>query len=1295
MKSTQKPSKLHFLFNPARPWPGILAALLLAGFVHQAAAQSYSLSTAWTAANGTGHLANNNANRGIAFSALSNIVFVSTRAGTATGSIDVFNAANGALLSGTGGVTGANLGIDQVGVGDDGILYGAPLSTTASSGSPFQLYSWTNWNNSPYLAYQSTNSADPLFTFSGTKRVGDTLAVTGAGTNTLILATVAAGCTNFLLLHTVDGSNFTSTLVEVPVPSTGGNILGITFYTNNSFLVQPGSGASSRNVYLVSFPTNFASQSTVTGTILGSAAALSSSVDEFLNYSPVGQMLAVVQTLTAASTNCAVDLFSTTNFPASANQLSATTFATPNANGNATGGAALGGQGKTNSLYVLQSDNGVEAFNINFTPGAIAPVVSALTGGITNAYPPQTLAVNVTGTAPLHYQWYVISGGTTNAIAGATTNAYTAAAPVTNTYFVVVTNNASSGNVITSSVVGLSLLTPVTNAVVSQLWSAAIGAYGFLANDDDTRGIAYDTNLNVVLVATTSGGVGLELLNGATGASIGTLSSTGLPNDNQFVIDQVGIADDGVVYGGCLDIGTSSSQYYTLNQWPAASNGAVAVQAYGPNDPGNGSNDRWGDTMAVRGAGSNTQVLLGSSASANVVLFTTPDGISFNPTLMTISGAPAGFAAKGVAFGAGNTFWAKNYGGNLFEIAFDPVELTNAILENYSISGQIPSRMVALGVDPVHNILAGVDLLDINNDLQLYQLTGTANPPVLFDQAFFPSYNANGNVNAAIVMKYPRVYALDVNNGIVALQYGLPATTAPTISSDPVGATIYSTDPSVVLTVGVSGSLPIYYQWQENGTNIPNATNSTYTLNRLSTNSSGSYDVVINNIGGTLTSSPPAVLTVYTPVTSTHVSQIWSVAANGTNAPYQSLNTGLNGALTNYPFIDATSYNARGLAYDTNTSTVLVSGVGATAYLGIYVLDADTGTNEFALDTTALPTANTLFPLNQIGAGDDGVIYAGNCVAAGSGSSFALYSWSSVNASVYPYSAFTGDPGNGSGDRWGDSMAVRGAGTNTQILLGTYVGYDSGPATNAALLTTTDGQIFTSTLLTITNADITIPPGFSMLGIAFGASNTFWTQSYGYDLREFAFDPVTGNCSLLQNISNATSAESVFASVGAIGYDATNNILAGIAFGDTPMDVALYQISSGGTPPYLLDQAFFPAVNANGQRNGATVIKYPRIYSLDVNNGLVALTYSAPAAAPVLSPFNMTSVREIPGTGVVLTWQSLPEFTYQVQVASTLSGSAVWSNLGAPIVATGTTTSYTDTSANASLVTGFYRVVGK
>jgi hypothetical protein len=758
---------------------------------------------------------------------------------------------------------------------------------------------------------------------------------------------------------------------------------------------------------------------------------------------------------------CAADIFSTTNFPAVAAPLAAINFATANPNGNATGGAALGGPGKTNVLYVLQSDNGVIAYQINFTAGALPPSVGAPAGGITNAYPPQTLSVAVMGTAPFHYQWYEISGGTANAIAGANTNTYTATAPGTNTYFVVVTNAAVSGNVVTSSIAGLSLLAPVTNASVSELWTASIGAYGFLANDNDARGIAYDSNLNVVVVASTTGGPSLNLLNGDTGASIGSLSAAGMPNNNQFVIDQVGIADDGIVYGGCLDVGTASSQFYSLTQWPAATNNAAGVQVYSSSDPGSGSGDRWGDTMAVRGAGATTQILLGSK-SVNVALFTEAGG--FSPILMTISGVPAGFTGNGIAFGASNTFWAKAFGGNLYEIAFDPVALTNAVLLNYSTSGQIPSRLSGLGVDPANNILAGVNLLDVNNDLQLYELTGTANPPVLFEQAFFPSFNANGNDNAAIAMKFPRVYGLDVNNGIVALRYGAPVATVPAFSSEPVGASIYTADSSFAFSAGVSGSLPIFYQWQLNGTNIPNATNSTYTPGALAANSSGSYDVIVENAGGALTSSPPAVLTVFAPVTRTNVSQLWSVAAGAAN----------------YPYLDTTSYNARGLAYDTNTASVLVCGVGSSssANLGIFALDADTGTNKFALDTIALPSANTLFTLDQAGAANDGVIYAGNCVAAGSGASFAIYSWSSADPSVLPNFAFSpADPGNGSGDRWGDTMAVRGAGTDTQILLGTYAGFDGGPATNAALLTTTDGATFTSTLLTVTSESNNSWPG--------------------------------------------------------------------------------------------------------------------------------------------------------------------------------------------------------------------------
>ena len=223
--------------------------------------------------------------------------------------------------------------------------------------------------------------------------------------------------------------------------------------------------ASGHNVCLVSYPANFASQTGVTGTLLGSAGTFTTNSTYALNYAPAGQMLAVASTASVGPD--AVGIFSLTNYPASAAQLATTNFATPNANGNATGGAALGGQGKTNYLYVLESNNGLQAYTINFTAAPQPVVLSGPTGGVTNAYPPQTLTVSASGTLPIHYQWYVISGGTTNPI-GSNTNFYTATVPGTNLYFVIATNSV---NAVTSSVVGLSLLTPVTNSVVSQLWN--------------------------------------------------------------------------------------------------------------------------------------------------------------------------------------------------------------------------------------------------------------------------------------------------------------------------------------------------------------------------------------------------------------------------------------------------------------------------------------------------------------------------------------------------------------------------------------------------------------------------------------------------------------------------------------------------------------------------------------------------------------------------------------------------------------------------------------------------------
>ena len=682
----------------AQPMKPLLAALLLSGLASSALAQTWTLGSGWSVPNGVAHIANNNGNRGLAYSAVSNQVFVATRSGGTTGFIDVFDGTTGALLSGTDGVNGANLGIDQIGVGDDGMLYGMPLQTGVSGSAFVTVYAWSNWNSTPYMAYQSSD-ADPVGAYFPGKRIGDTLTVRGSGANTLIIAAVAPACTNFVLLHTADGINFTATAITnvTGLPQTGtgagGNFCGLAFYTNNTFLVQPGGGATSRNVFLVSVPADFASQAAVSGTILGNAAALTADPQEWLDYSPAGHMLAAAQAQTGVGVQDIVSIFSLTNFPASAAQLATTTFAAANANGNATGGAALGGQGKTNYLYVLESNNGLQAYTINYTTGLLPVVLSGPTGGITNVYPPQTLTVTADGSPPIHYQWYVISGGTTNPI-GNDTNFYTATVAGTNLYFVVAANPVNSA---TSSVVGLSLLAPVTNPVVSQLWSAAPGSFPFLTTSDNTRGLAFDTNSQRVIVASYSSGSRLYLLDGTTGTNIGSMNMTGVSFPGLLGgVDQVGAADDGAIFA-CNLINAGGTFY--LYRWDAPDTTSTGAQAYA-GDPGNGSNDRWGDTMAVRGANTDTQVLLGSKG-INVVLFTTTDGTSFTPTLITVTNVPSGFAGNGVAFGAGNTFWAKAYGGDLFEVAFDPSSQTGGVvLEYHTATGRDSLRHVGCGRGP-------------------------------------------------------------------------------------------------------------------------------------------------------------------------------------------------------------------------------------------------------------------------------------------------------------------------------------------------------------------------------------------------------------------------------------------------------------------------------------------------------------------------------------------------------------------------------------------------------------------
>ena len=63
---------------------------------------------------------------------------------------------------------------------------------------------------------------------------------------------------------------------------------------------------------------------------------------------------------------------------------------------------------------------------------------------------------------------------------------------------------------------------------------------------------------------------------------------------------------------------------------------------------------------------------------------------------------------------------------------------------------------------------------------------------------------------------------------------------------------------SYSVTVG-SGSPPFSYQWQFNGSNLPGATNATYTLPFVEASQGGNYQVTVTNLGGSVTSSNVAL----------------------------------------------------------------------------------------------------------------------------------------------------------------------------------------------------------------------------------------------------------------------------------------------------------------------------------------------------------------------------------------------------------------------------------------------------
>jgi uncharacterized lipoprotein YddW (UPF0748 family) len=468
----------------------------------------------------------------------------------------------------------------------------------------------------------------------------------------------------------------------------------------------------------------------------------------------------------------------------------------------------------------------------------------------------------------------------------------------------------------------------------------------------------------------------------------------------------------------------------------------------------------------------------------------------------------------------------------------------------------------------------------------------------------------------------------------------LTTNTSPSIITPPISQ-IVNEGTNVTFSVVAAGSEPLNYQWKRSGTNLTGENGTSFTLNNVTTNDSAAFSVVVTNTFGSI-ESDPATLTVLPPPVIIGTTLLWKLNQN--DRPYFS-----------------TNHTERGLAYNSTTGNLLF--IGRSPTTNIYVLNGDTGADLHTLHLTTDITSGT-FPLLMIGVADDGVVYAANLTIANS-TPFRLYRWSNDSTSSVPTIAFSGDPGLGNNQRWGDTLDVRGSGTNTQVLLGSRLG------NLVSILTTTNGSNFTANPITVSG----VANGMFGLGIAFGRSNTFWGKTTNNPLYQVSFDLANGTGAVLRTIADP----SVPNMLVPIGVSPKLDLLAGIHW-DTPDTVKLYDLAGFGTPP-LLVTSNYPIDIPNTFFVGSVDFGPDRVYALNANNGIMALRLKFfTGAAPIITKAEPLGAERI---GL---WFNAERRPYIVEASSDL---ILWNTVTHDIPQDG----FLEVNDSASNSARFYRLV--
>ncbi|HEY9175145.1 MAG TPA: immunoglobulin domain-containing protein [Verrucomicrobiae bacterium] len=1214
-------------------------------------AQSYVLTNLWSIAPDAAHpfMRSDNNTRGLAYNPTTGHLLVPSR--TVSPAIHILSGTDGQTLGKLpydgSVVTGGNFAVNMIGITEDGVIYVGNLTTDAiGANGPFRLYRWADETAQPVLVYAGDPSESDAV--ANNRRFGDSLVVRGTGVNTeILLGTLDK---NVALLTTTDGTTFTAKKI-VTDGAAADTRWGLAWGAGETFWAKQSSGN------LKKFTLNRAAgTATLTTTVTGIAGAP-------LALELSRNLLAIVEAGTTATAGHLLRMFDISDPAAVVQQDTTRVFpANPtNANGNATGAVAL----RNGKLFALESNNGILAYSVHevYLPPTITTSPASVT--VWEGAENYTFTVVHTGTKPFTYQWRLDGQDIPGAI-NATLVLPKVSYAQRGLYSVVVSNQGGSA---TSGSATLTVTPGYASDQMTNIWNIAPNTRPYLTSGYKEYGVAINPLTTNVLVLTRQNPTNmLVVLDPFTGAEKHYIDySALLPFSSGY--NKVGVAQDGRVYLCNLSTDTASNPFRIDGLSDDGPVPAVAGRELFKGDPGNGHtspNVVWGGTLAVRGGGAETQILLGSGSwnqsSKTVAILRTDESGIFTSTAITVPDAPDKFGRLGLDWGPGtNTFWAKST-VNLVLIEFDLEAGTGFVRNQYPLTGarSVPSSVTGIGYDPVSGLLAGLQNGSPPTPVSVpvYDVTDPDAGPLLVDQELFQSYNADIEFQGNVDFGAGYLVALGVNNGLKMFRVNSGAITRlPIITSHPTSGTWYQ-GTSPTLTVVAESTSPLTYQWYFGSKAIADATDASLVIPNIQVDQAGDYFVRVSNTDG-YRDSAPATLAVVASYTTAQMTNLWAVTAG--SRPY--LNT---------------TYNEYGMAFNPANSNLLVVSL-LNGNLTVAVLDALTGEDKHVLDVSTVTSATKL--LHKIDVADDGVVYAGNLTTAAASNPFKLYRWANDAPDTVATVAFEGDP---TPVGWpnkgcGYTLDVRGAGVNTEVLLG--MGAWNATSNFVAILKTTDGTNFTATEIHVPAA----PSGFSRLGLCFGAANTFWAKTWLGQLYLVEYDLAAGTGTILKTYDSSLFSNAITS----LDYNHNLKFLAGAA-NDTQKNIQLYSVADLEAGPQLRDQELFPTYNASIEANGELDFGgNTYLFALNENNGIMAFVINAGYAPPVTS-FKILSVTPASGS-VTLTWEAVSGAKYQVQRASTLDGA--WTSLGNEVTASGDTASYVDSNPDPAM--RFYRVLAK